>query len=194
MPKGGYRGATTELGKLQEERFAAAYVAGGCKSSAKAAESIGLSKSHGADLLKRKSVKQHIQSLVLWQTEKTIRNSNELSALTELATLSYSDIADVVELRDGMMFLKDGAEIPDHATRAIRKITFKQRWQRGENAPSEPDQEVCVEMHDKRSALESLLRHLGIDKPKDNSAEKLGSTLIDVIKARMSEPDDPLEA
>lgn len=185
--------ATTDLGRLQEQAFAAAYVAQiGRKSAAKAAESIGLAPAYGANLLARPAVKTMVQNLLQWQIEQV--NANGLQVLMELWCVATSSVTEIGQFRSGEFVMRENDDIPQNATRAIKAVTFKKKPPKPDRngfAAEGPDIEVKLEMHDKVGACRALLAHLGIDKrdPADTGgAEDKKMTWADVMAMAGKKP------
>lgn len=78
----------------------------------------------------------------------------------EIASIAFANQSDVIE-RDGEMIrFKQAHEVPEYANAAIKKIRCKRRYEgKGEDAVEVED--IEIEMHDKKGALDMLMKHAG---------------------------------
>lgn len=183
--------ASTDLGKMTEELFAAAYASLGSKSAAAAATAIGVSADYGKILLGRKSVKELIAAHVAWQVQHL--QANGLRLVSEAWMLARSDISEAVERRNNRLYIKDDAAVETYTNKAIRKIVCKIEEKVERQTPREIEDgdepsviiktEIAVEMHDKVGAMNLLAKHLGVDKPKAGPGEGEGKkTWLDFMR------------
>ena len=94
--------------------------------------------------------------------------------LEEMAKIAFSNISDVVEFGPTGITVKSAETIPADKRSAIREITET----RGPNGTT-----MKIVMHDKKTALDSLARHLGLfnDKLEINASEE---TVQELMQAR----------
>lgn len=129
--------------------------------------------------------------------------------IEELLILARSDISEIVRVdKDGRLWLRK--DIPAHAWRAVKSITFKHKAEGGKKpktktfetgdldakgiakalsmAGDENTVEVKVEMHDKPRAINLLASHLGMLNKNITMHGKL--SLVDVIRASMQDDEE----
>lgn len=78
--------------------------------------------------------------------------------LNELAKLAFTDLADVVKIDENGVIIKNSSELSKQQLGAIAEITeSKTVGKKGEEYITRK-----IKMHDKKGALDSLARHLGM--------------------------------
>ncbi|MFS8368431.1 terminase small subunit [Acetobacter oryzifermentans] len=86
------------------------------------------------------------------------------NVLREFARIGFSDVTDIVSVKDGQVVVKDTDDVSDDARRAISEIS--------ESINESGDRTIKVKSHSKIAALTALAKHLGLDKsdPQDDDA------------------------
>jgi phage terminase small subunit len=108
----------------------------------------------------RKHIQARIETL-----ESVVLRKIDIAApriVAELAALAFSDVA---ELFDGNGELLSPDRLPEHVSRAVRKVTRRVKhrtWQRDGQDIVEVDTETSYEMHAKQAALDKLAEMQGI--------------------------------
>lgn len=89
----------------------------------------------------------------------------------ELCRIAYADMADYLDIDEdsGALKLKSFSEMPNGASRAVKKVKEKRIIRESNNGESTIlDNTVEYEHHDKLRGIEILLKMLGFDSPKIN--------------------------
>lgn len=96
--------------------------------------------------------------------------------LAEYAKIAFSDIGDILAIKEGRVQIKDFDEMDDDA-RSILSSVSETKTKFGVN--------IKVEKHDKMKALEILMRHHGLLEPEQSnmSPEEIALTALQAAKA-----------
>ncbi len=122
------------------------------------------SDTNGCTLANTPEVAARIQEIRMIVAAKT-QVTNE-RVLSELARLGFSDITDLVTVDRGKVQVADTVGLSSNTTAAIAEI-------------SQTRDGIKIKMHDKRAALESLGKHLGLWK--DAGDVNLTVSLVDLV-------------
>lgn len=174
--------------KLQPKQrlFAEHMLAGFDVKPGEAAEKAGYAYSMGAALLKNTAIREYIKRRREELTEELIApiRIDQETVISEMAKIAFSNAHDFCEEdTDGAWIPKKKKDLSrDHAA-AIKKIIFT-------NDQFDPSRRVLssIEFYDKKSALDSLMKHLGLFE-KDNIQKKPTFDLNEVLNA-LPIPDD----
>lgn len=101
----------------------------------------------GAKLLRNAKISKYLSEVMKNREERTKISQDKV--LNELAAVAFSNVADIVTVKKGMVFIKDTEELTEAQTSAIASI------KEGRNG-------IKVKMNDKIKALELLGKHLGL--------------------------------
>jgi len=105
-------------------------------------------KAMGTQNLSKPSVMALVEELKHAQEVRTGVDPDRI--VNELAVTAFSDLAQFVEWDGKTLTLKPFSSLPKGATRAIKKITTTK------------DGTVTIELHEKMTALDKLMRHFGM--------------------------------
>lgn len=137
---------------LKQERWARAYIEHG--NASRAAREAGYSGSEttlsamGLENLEKPRLMERVEELKRQQELRSGVDPDRV--VNELALMAFSDIADYVSWDGEKVSVKPQTEIPKRLTRAIKKLTVK------------ADGQVIIELHDKVTAIDKLMRHFGM--------------------------------
>jgi phage terminase small subunit len=113
----------------------------------------------GSRLLRYAQVEEALKAAVQARSKRTQITADRV--VTELAKLAFSNIFDLVTVQsDGSVFV-DLSRVPRDQGAALHEVTIDEYTeQAGEEARKV--RRIRIKLHDKKSALDSLARHLGI--------------------------------
>ncbi len=132
----------------------------GTQSAIRAGYSLKTARFIATELL----TKPNIQSAIQDEMDKRAKRL-ELDAdsiLREITRIAYVDIADYVAVEDGIVKLNYFKDMPEGATRVIKRIKQKKTTRLTENGQTVEDSTLEYEFHDKLKALELACKHLGL--------------------------------
>lgn len=109
----------------------------------------------GARLYKDGNIKARIAELQAEIGEKL--GITQEKVLNELGKLAFTDLADVVEITENGVKIKNSEELDQQQLGAVAEVT-ESRTRKGEFVTTTRK----IKMHDKKGALDSLARHLGM--------------------------------
>lgn len=101
--------------------------------------------------------------------------------LSEYAKLAFSDPRKVAEWGPGGVKLKHSTELTDDAAACVSEVSIK---------PTEHGIELKFKLHDKKGALDSIAKHLGMFADERNSAVRDLADELRKARARI-QADDP---
>ena len=116
-----------------------------------------------------------------------IIDHNKDAVAQELVNISTSNITDVLDWKNGKVYLKNPKDIPEAALRSIKKV--KVSGKEGEN--------IEIELHDKIRSLQVVAKAAGLlDQPEDDSDKPSvigiqiqGPDVIEVVDKKRVSPD-----
>lgn len=91
------------------------------------------------------SVIKELQEKQAWKADVTAER-----VIRELSSIAFGKATDIIEVRDGVVYVANTEELPEEQKRMISEIS------QGKEG------EIKIKMHDKVQALEKLCKHLGI--------------------------------
>jgi phage terminase small subunit len=164
------------LKNARHELFAQS-VAGGMTQTA-AAEKAGYRSARGNStrLITKEEIRRRVAELkeiAARRVEKKLEVSIE-SVTRELARLGFSNVTDVIKIKNGKPRVSNTDELSEDVTAAISEIR-------------QTKDGIVVKMHDKRAALVDLGRHMGYFK--ENVNLHIEVSLLDLVNA--SYPEQP---
>lgn len=132
--------------------------------------------------LNEKGVREYINARRKEAREELVIDTTRV--LSELASMAFTDILDVVDTDSNDLTLKDIEQLTPSQRKAIKKISMKKTDTRhGQNTS------VTIEMHDKQRAIDTLCKHLGIIE----SAKNLTQNNMNIENAVVVNPKDLTE-
>jgi phage terminase small subunit len=164
-----------------------------------AAIRAGYSKKRAAEIGYQVLHKTTIQEAIrLAQEERSKRTEiTQDRVLQELAILAYADMADYYEvLPDGSLRIKEFAEMPPGASRAIAGIEDIQRIMgsgEGDGKAIVLEHRRKLKHHDKKGALELCMKHLGMLKDSGSKDNPLVVETYEQWRRRMGLDEDKNE-
>jgi len=105
----------------------------------------------GSENLSKLGIQTEIEKLKNERSERTLITADRV--LKEIALLAFSNIKDFVKSIDNQITVKDLADISDEAAACIAELS------------QSADGRIKIKLHNKDSALDKLIKHLGIDRP-----------------------------
>lgn len=148
----------------KQEKFCYEYMKDLC--ATEAAKRAGYSERNagriGYSLLERDRVKKKIYEL-----KKEMRDVTKVSVkktVEELGKIGYANIKDVLEIRDGKLYVKDFEKLPREFTAAIKSV-------------KETKYGIRIHLYDKTKALELIGKHLAMFTEKHEITGKDGEPI-----------------
>jgi phage terminase small subunit len=139
----------TESGLRRVQVFVEEYLVD--LNAARAAEVAGFSpktaRYQGKRLLRRPDVQEAVAAAMAARVERTQVTQDEV--VREYARIAFADVRQVVSWAGGRITLRDSADVPADAARAIAEVV-------------ETDSGLRIKMHGKTAALDALAKHLGM--------------------------------
>lgn len=137
----------------------------------------------GSRLMERECVQNRIAELIAARNERLDVDADK--AVRELLMLAHSDIGDVLDFSGKQPVMRDAHTIPERARRAISSVKVK-RTVEGSGEDKKEVEIIEFKFWDKVSALDKLLKHLGIDRngsaKKKEAPEDLQQSFRDIFK------------
>ena len=157
---------------VKQERFAQEYVKTG-----NATEAYRLAYNVGSETkptsimpIASKTLKHYKVSARVRELQESIAHRNDVSAdrvIKEYARLAFADMRDYIKFgKDGDAYL-DWDSMPPEATKAIAEITQEQ-YVEGKGSDARTVRKTRFKLHDKKGALDSLAKHLGLFAANEN--------------------------
>lgn len=120
---------------------------------------------HGCNLLKKDKIKQAVTNIV----DEVIKDKEALRArvIEEYRALAFSDIKEIVEYRGNgsPLAVRDLEEIDSRAIQSIERVPV------ATNSQGVIDHVVRVKLHEKKGALDSLSKYLGMFSDQPSNTE-----------------------
>lgn len=107
--------------------------------------------SQGSRLLSNAKVSAALQVAMAERSKRTEITAD--AVLAELARIGFADMSTFVSWGPGGVTLKDGDGLPEGASAAVAEVSQTVTKDRGT---------LRIKLHDKKGALDSLARHLGM--------------------------------
>ncbi len=126
----------------------------------------------GYQLLQKTTVQQAIAEAMQARSRRTEVTADRV--LQEFALLGFADIGSFVDWGPGVVKLKEASALTEEQRRAVCEISQNK------------DGQVKFKLHDKKGALDSLARHLGMFK--DTLGLDVSDNLAEVMKAIAGRP------
>ncbi len=118
---------------------------------------------------------KEIQTTLIRKIEKKLDVSLD-RLVHEFARMGFSDVTDVVKVRNGKMYIEDTDNLPPDVTAAISSL-------------KQTKDGVEVRFHPKAPALDALAKHIGMYKENINVSVTL--SLADMVNASYQQPAVP---
>ena len=137
----------------RHRRFAAEYLIdlNGTQAAIRAGYKTRSASAQASRLLRRPDVAALIKEGMRERSRRTAVEADQV--LTELARIAFADLRSSAEWGPDGVFPKPSKELDEDAARAVAEVTQTQ---------SRTGSMVKVKLFDKRAALESLAKHLGL--------------------------------
>lgn len=116
-----------------------------------------------------------LQQNAVKKVEKKLEVSIE-TVTRELARLGFSNVTDIIKIKDGKAEVTDTEDLSEDTTAAISEIR-------------QTKDGIVVKMHDKRAALVDLGRHMGYFK--ENIDLHVEVSLVDLVLGSYPQPEAP---
>ena len=134
-----------------------------------AAKSCDMSPAGCRALLKNDKVRNYINARIEQLEKKPEVKSSTDDIINEMALLAFSDIKDYMSWGKDYITLRDSNTIPPGASKAVSEIIFVEN-EYGTLQNRRVNRQVRLRMHDKKSALDSLAKMLGMYDSLDKKA------------------------
>lgn len=164
----------------KQKLFAEHMLAGFDVNPGEAAEKAGYAYGMGATLIKNPAIREYIQKRREELTQELIApiRVDQETVISEMARIAFANAHDFCDAdADGAWVPKKKEDLSRDNAAAIKKMIFT-------SDPFDPSRRVLssIEFYDKKSALDSLMKHLGLFE-KDNVQKKPTFNLNDVLNA-----------
>lgn len=132
------------------------------------------------NLLKNEKVRNYINVRIAQLEKKPEIKAENQDVISEMAILAFSDLKDYMAWGKDYIILRDSNSLPPGASKAISEITFVEN-EYGTLQNRRVNRQVRLRMHDKKSALDSLAKMLGMYDSLDKkvSAEDVAEKIRD---------------
>jgi len=159
----------------KEQRFIEEYLVD--LNATQAAIRAGYSKNAAGNIGCENLMKPHIAAAIVEEKKKRSERTRitQDMVLEEYAKIGFANIDDYMSWNHSGNELKDSNDLTREQKAAVSEVVYKFSSEGGE---------VKVKLHDKKGALDSMMRHLGGFNDKLEITETPRSRLIDRIKAR----------
>jgi phage terminase small subunit len=168
--------ASFEL-KQKQLRFAEEYIAtrGDIVAAAKACD---ITPASCYVLLRNEKVATYIKARIEQLEKKPEIKASKDDVLQEMAVLAFSDMSDYLSWGKDYIMLRDSNTLPPGASKAISEIIFTEN-EYGTLTNRRVNRQVRIRLHDKKSALDSLAKMLGMfdSSEKQATAEDVASKI-----------------
>jgi phage terminase small subunit len=131
-------------------------------------------------LLKNEKVRNYINARIHQLDKKPEIKTTSDDVVQEMATLAFSDMKDYMSWGKDYIILRDSNNLPPGASKAISEIIFVEN-EYGTLQNRRINRQVRVKLHDKKSALDSLAKMLGMYDSLDKAvtAEEIAGKIRD---------------
>lgn len=132
------------------------------------------------NLLKNEKVRNYINARIHQLNKKPDVKATTDDIVHEMALLAFSDVKDYMAWGKDYIILRDSNTLPPGASKAISQIEFIEN-EYGTMQNRRINRRVILRMHDKKSALDSLAKMLGMYESTDKKAtvEEISEKLRD---------------
>jgi phage terminase small subunit len=112
-------------------------------------------------LLRNEKVRNYINARIQQLDKKPEIRATSDDVVQEMATLAFSDMRDYMSWGKDYIIIRDSGNLPPGASKAISEISFIEN-EYGTLQNRRVNRKVTVKLHDKKSALDSLAKMLGM--------------------------------